>query len=74
MTSKHYPTVDAGTLDAGVESRTRPKKPCCRRIDHTDVSRFESSIGWCKLEEGHLGQCTAELPHVIQSSHLRRSK
>ena len=60
-----------GKLDLGAERETRPDKPCCKRITHEGVCKFETSITWCTEPEGHAGQCSGPLPTIINNTRLR---
>lgn len=43
-----------------------PPKPCLARIDHENVSRFETSVTWCTQPDGHEGQCSGPLPTILE--------
>lgn len=62
MTDKHYPRTERSDLDAHVDA---PAKPCAKRINHENLSRFETSITWCSQPDGHAGQCSGPLPSVL---------
>lgn len=52
-------------LDAGGAEETREDKPCCKRIMHEGVSRFETTMTWCTKIEGHPGECEGPPPSII---------
>lgn len=68
MSEKKYPTNLDGLNDAGVT--WDQTKSCCKRINHENVSRFETSVTWCTLPEGHDGQCSGPLPSIIEPDDL----
>lgn len=43
-----------------------PPKPCLKRINHANVSRFETSTTWCLQPDGHDGQCSGPLPSILE--------
>lgn len=45
-------------------------KPCCKRITHENVSKYETSITWCTLDDKHDGQCSGPLPTILESDDL----
>jgi hypothetical protein len=69
---KAYPTDERGQLDAGAHVDTT--KPCCARIDHTNVSRFESPTTWCSLPSNHTGQHSGPLPAVLGTNTYDKGK
>jgi hypothetical protein len=64
--------VNGHAKDAGFESELREAKPCCKRITHEGVSRFETAITWCLKPNGHLDPCEGPEPTVIDNSRGRR--
>jgi hypothetical protein len=43
---------------------------CARRIDHENVSRFETKVTWCTQADGHAGQCSGPLPSILETNDL----
>lgn len=58
-----YDADPLGQLDAGTHEPI--EKGCLKRIDHENVSRFETSVTWCTLPQGHDGQCSGPLPTIL---------
>lgn len=70
MVEKHYPTSELGLLDPGAESETRPAKPCCKLIDHSNEldAALHAAVTWCAQPEGHEGECSGPFPRVLEAS------
>jgi hypothetical protein len=64
------PTDERGKFDAAIDEASRPSKPCAKRINHENVSRFETSVTWCMLPDHHDGQCSGPLPTILPPNDL----
>lgn len=69
MSDKRFPTDPRGNLDVAAGADVN-RRACCRRINHENVSRFETSVTWCTLDEGHEGQCSGPLPSIVELDDL----